>query len=284
MFSYSRPENPYHAVDLPLKKRTVPITGACKISLNQPLELIITDGYHTVRKLTSVLAEPAIKTPLNKERVMSQLEKTGETPFVFKSLEVLLEEGCSVPIKEINALRRSALEALASSRIEDGRRRPSNVQYSFPPRTTKTLSRPQVFISVETEEQAKTVAPFASKLFLPVDLWDRRCDFDAECVLIIPRFADKKRLSSFQEGRLAAAGWTNKCGYALFGDLNIHTFQCLMVAVPQAHIFYRDHTHKLLLFLKCFCTSVAAKLIRTVRTIRMAAMAKATPNSPCSFA
>ena len=33
-----------------------------------------------------------------------------------------------------------------------------------------------------------------------------------------------------------------------------------------------------------FCTRLAAKLIRTVRTIRMAAMAKATPNSPCSFA
>ena len=67
-------------------------------------------------------------------------------------------------------------------------------------------------------------------------------------------------------------------------DVNIHIFQGLMVAIPQAHIFNRDNTHKLLLFAKCFCTKVAAKLIRTVRTIRMAAMAKATPNSPCSFA
>ena len=38
------------------------------------------------------------------------------------------------------------------------------------------------------------------------------------------------------------------------------------------------------IFAKCFCTIVAAKLIRTVKTINIAAMAKATPNSPCSFA
>ena len=82
-----------------------------------------------------------------------------------------------------------------------------------------------------------------------------------------------------------AAGRADKCGNALFGDFNIHIFECLMVAIPQAHIFYsNDITHKLLLFAKCFCTKVAAKLIRTVKTIRIAAMAKATPNSPCSFA
>ena len=91
-------------------------------------------------------------------------------------------------------------------------------------------------------------------------------------------------VEGFQESRLTAAGRADKCGNALFGDFNIHIFQCLMVAVPQAHIFYRDNTHKLLLFAKCFCTKVAAKLISTAKTIRMAAMAKATPNSPCSFA
>ena len=58
-----------------------------------------------------------------------------------------------------------------------------------------------------------------------------------------------------------------------------------MLPIPQTHIFYcYDIAHTFLLFLKYFSTSIADKFIIKVSIIKIAAIANAIPNSPCSFA
>ena len=92
-------------------------------------------------------------------------------------------------------------------------------------------------------------------------------------------------VQGLQEGGLAAAGRPDKGGNAVFRDVHVDILQCLKLAVPKAQILGGNNiAHRLLLFAKYLPTTVAARLIITVSTIKMAAMAKATPNSPCSFA
>ncbi|TYQ16810.1 UNVERIFIED_CONTAM: putative protease [Acetivibrio alkalicellulosi] len=58
----------------------------------------------------------AQNSPLTKERVMQQISKTGATPFKFESINIDLDNDISLPISEINNMRREALSALEQHR------------------------------------------------------------------------------------------------------------------------------------------------------------------------
>ncbi|WP_461815819.1 U32 family peptidase [Faecalimonas sp.] len=57
-------------------------------------------------------AEQALNHPMSEERIAQQMRKTGNTPFVFESLEILLEDSLFIPMQKLNELRRSGLEQL----------------------------------------------------------------------------------------------------------------------------------------------------------------------------
>lgn len=64
----------------------------------------------------------ADKRPLDEETVRRQLLKTGNTPFVFETLEVELQDGLFYPMQSLNELRRTALEQLREKILESCRR------------------------------------------------------------------------------------------------------------------------------------------------------------------
>ena len=58
------------------------------------------------------MVERAQKRPLLAERVRQQMEKTGQTPFFFDSLEILTDEAGFLPMQSLNELRRRGLDEL----------------------------------------------------------------------------------------------------------------------------------------------------------------------------
>lgn len=62
--------------------------------------------------LGTLKSEAAINRPLDGERFKSQLMKLGGTPFEAKEVTVELDDGITIPIKEINEVRRAALNEL----------------------------------------------------------------------------------------------------------------------------------------------------------------------------
>ena len=60
--------------------------------------------------------EPARVRPLDPERAAEQLRKTGGTPFCATETEVTIAPGQTLPLSEINALRREALDRLLEQR------------------------------------------------------------------------------------------------------------------------------------------------------------------------
>lgn len=72
-----------------------------------------TDGHSST--VQGKPPETAVNRPLGAERASAQLEKTGGTPFS-ASVDCDLEDGLTVPLSAINALRREALDELLDQR------------------------------------------------------------------------------------------------------------------------------------------------------------------------
>lgn len=60
----------------------------------------------------TVKVEKALKRPLEHSRIEEQLKKTGNTPFNITYICCTFSEDCTMPIKEINQMRRQAIEEL----------------------------------------------------------------------------------------------------------------------------------------------------------------------------
>ena len=88
-----------------------PISGFLTLYPGQPAFLSAESGKYSVTAEAGMV-EPAKKQPLTEERVKTQLEKTGETPFYFKELDVCMDDNCFVPMQTLNELRRGVSDQL----------------------------------------------------------------------------------------------------------------------------------------------------------------------------
>lgn len=106
----------------------------CKITIrnNQRPNIIVWDDennkvfYESIH--TVVLAE---KVSLSAERIKEQLRKTGDTPYVLDSIEVIMDKDCFLPMSVINEMRRESLIAMDAARACKNNRSPIEVnEYS----------------------------------------------------------------------------------------------------------------------------------------------------------
>lgn len=88
------------------------IYGFLRLISNEPAVMTVCMGDVSVEAVSELAVQKADKSPLEEERIRKQLEKTGNTEFVFEKLEIQLEEGVFLPMQQINELRRRALAQL----------------------------------------------------------------------------------------------------------------------------------------------------------------------------
>lgn len=94
------------------------IAGKVTAKWEMPLTLAVKDSRgNNVEATGEILPEKALNKPLTSERLQDQISKTGSTPFAFQDLQVELDEGLSVPVSEINNVRRKALEQLEEKKV-----------------------------------------------------------------------------------------------------------------------------------------------------------------------
>lgn len=91
------------------------------ISKDMPIKLHVyadypqSSMYHDidVTIYSEIYAIKALNTPITVDRVISQISKTGNTPYEFSSIQIDLEDGLYIPsIKALNDLRRKAIEQI----------------------------------------------------------------------------------------------------------------------------------------------------------------------------
>jgi len=99
--------------------RKVKIRGKAVLTKGQPLKLILTDNEgHEIISEGTVIPEVAIKAEITRERLAEQLTKTGGTPFELSELHIELDGGLTVPVSEINRVRRAALDRMLEARAD----------------------------------------------------------------------------------------------------------------------------------------------------------------------
>ncbi|HYE84654.1 MAG TPA: DUF3656 domain-containing protein [Clostridia bacterium] len=73
------------------------------------------DGY-TASYTDEEKVEPAVKAATPFDKVMEQLGKTGDTPYIIEVKEALIEDNCYIPARQTNRMRREVLEELSRKR------------------------------------------------------------------------------------------------------------------------------------------------------------------------
>ncbi|NMS90901.1 U32 family peptidase [Clostridioides difficile] len=120
------------------------------------------------------LVEKAIKVALSKEKIETQIQKLGNTPYTLKDIEIDLDEGVSMPISVLNQMRRDCIELLDEERIKikDRKFKKNRLKYQ-PNRVTKQQkfnTVPKVRVKVKNLEQLEAVLKYNVDLIYYEDI------------------------------------------------------------------------------------------------------------------
>jgi putative protease len=207
------------------------------------------DGHSTT--LTAPPAEAAVNRPVTPEQLSLQLAKTGGTVYRCAQVGVQLDEGLSLPVSRINALRREALEALSAQRLipptrrtlpltlpQKGKNGTEAVVYTVSCRKPEQITpalltlRPEsVALELEAFQldfdaaaaalTAVREAGLRPAVTLPRILWDRET---ADCTALLQRLRPLG-VDTAYVGTLAAAALARRCGFAhLRGDFGLGVY------------------------------------------------------------
>lgn len=94
----------------------VPVNLTVSIRAGSRAGLCAEDGDGNTAHSVGAVPEPALHRALDEQTVRDKLDKTGGTPFFVRRMRVELDGGLSLPVRELNALRRDALDKLLALR------------------------------------------------------------------------------------------------------------------------------------------------------------------------
>lgn len=89
----------------------IPVHGHVTLVLNEPSTMIL-KYQDSIICVNGETVQPSINKPISVEDVSRQIRKCGNQPFEFSSLDIELDDGCFMPVKHLNELRRMAFEKL----------------------------------------------------------------------------------------------------------------------------------------------------------------------------
>ncbi len=100
-------------------------------------------------------AERAKTRPLDRARIEEQLQKSGDTPFIINTVVIDIDDGITVPIKEINQVRRRVCDELWRELCYKNEKRINAVELEF----DKNNTTPSLYLTAEvtTAEQGMAV-------------------------------------------------------------------------------------------------------------------------------
>ena len=151
------------------ENRKEPVQFFAKICAGQPAQAAVQDREGHLVTVEGPEPESAVNVPLTREKVAGQLSRTGGTPYACEKAVVRIDEGLSLPLSALNAMRRQALEELSRQRVALPERRTGpfrpGVRYESrrqPPVFTLALRRAE-----QLSDQLLALSP--ALIYLPVE-------------------------------------------------------------------------------------------------------------------
>ena len=143
--------------------KKISLNGEITIKNNLPISLTVwsDDGFYKNLKYTStslVTPSAAQNQPITKEKILSQLSKTGNTEFQFDNLKINLDDNLFIQMSVINDLRRNALTGLENLLIE---------------KNTHNLKNSQIIL----EKNNNITIPSSPTISLLINILDKNYDY-----------------------------------------------------------------------------------------------------------
>lgn len=150
--------------------RKIPVNIIGTLKLNSPLELTMYDGDDNyVYSQGTLNAEKALHKPMDEIRLKEQLLKLGSTPFECDEINVSVDDGITVPVKEINSVRRMATDELVQQR--QSRETGKENDYKIPQINRENADEIMLTAQVSDAEQLKAAIKGGIKtIYVPSDL------------------------------------------------------------------------------------------------------------------
>ena len=134
------------------------IDAQITIKLGQNPILILSDEKGNVATIEGdKIVEGAMKVALSKEKVETQMQKLGNTPYVLRNLEIILDDNASLPVSILNQMRRDCIEFLDEERIKIKNRNHKNKILKYNPTKVSRDSSEQISVKVKNLEQLEGV-------------------------------------------------------------------------------------------------------------------------------
>ena len=96
--------------------RKVVIQGKFIAKIGENCEFIIDDGINKVNVKGNIVNK-AVNNPTSKNDIISKLNKIGDTIYKYNDIDIDIDDNIFIPLKEINELRRQAIQELNDKRL-----------------------------------------------------------------------------------------------------------------------------------------------------------------------
>ena len=97
------------------QEKKISVTYKVKAILNEKLEITMDDGTNVVKVFGSII-ESSLSRPIEKDNIINQLSKLGNTPFIARNIDIEMSDNIFISLKELNELRRALVEKLIDKR------------------------------------------------------------------------------------------------------------------------------------------------------------------------
>lgn len=199
------------------KEKKEKIKGIFHISTEFPTEFVVTCKGKTI----TVQGEPAQipkSRPMEGEAILKQLQKTGESPFVFEELKLEGDTGVFLPVRQLNLMRREALAGLEEALVNDARRKEVPDIFKNTPEglierqkmKRENNWKPILHVQIERQEDLKEVLAFPEVSMISISSgqvvfeelkdYTKACHKEKKsCALVLPAIFRRSEQKYFTE-------------------------------------------------------------------------------------
>ena len=212
------------------ERQSVNIKMSAEILADMPMTLSVSDGKNTVT-VSGEAPQTAKTRSLEKQTVIDNLTKLGNTPYFCEDISVNLQNGLFAAASTLNALRREAIEQLDSKRAQI-----TVNEYTAPKfnNAYNLIGKKQFITRFANKEQIPKNLDSIKSVILPFE-----CDMPhidgVEVIAELPRYIGndsviKKRLEVLKEqgittaycGNLSAIALAKALGFKIMGAIGLN--------------------------------------------------------------
>ncbi len=213
--------------------RKIPVEITAELKLGKVLKVSITDDKgNKVISIGEIKSDTALNRPLDNERLLMQLSKLGNTPFVLESVHIDIDDGVIIPIGEINSVRRNAVEKLINIRKNKATRRKENVIFDI---ENKIYEKPVLTAKVRNSEQARVcIDNSIERIYAPHKVINEFLEYSDRFVAIMPVIDKYEEKTEFNSLLVSSLGQTVDQTKKYYADYRFNVYNSLSLKALES--------------------------------------------------